>query len=66
MDRYYKRIQAMLIDMARTDPNNLIRRLYESGMNVEEIRELGYIVDIARRAVGYDETQDVLKKKGIY
>jgi hypothetical protein len=66
MDRYWKKVQAMLIDMARSDPNATIRRVYESGMTDDEVREIGYIVDMARRAVGYDESQDVLKEKGIY
>ena len=65
MDRYQKRLQTILFRMAYESPNEFLNYVYHSGMEHEEVRELKYLVDVARRAPGYDPTADPLKIHGI-
>ncbi|OGT90114.1 MAG: hypothetical protein A2514_11330 [Gammaproteobacteria bacterium RIFOXYD12_FULL_61_37] len=60
-DRTWKRLQGMLIVMAREDPNGFLEHLYRSGMEMEDIEDLEYLVKIARRAYGYDAEKDLLR-----
>ncbi len=59
-DRTWKKLQFILLQMAREDPNALISRIYHSGMDEEDIVELEYIIKVARRAPGYDDSKDLL------
>ncbi|MEE9493037.1 MAG: hypothetical protein V3W04_06625 [Gammaproteobacteria bacterium] len=65
-DRTMKRILAMLSKMAYEDPNNFIEYLYHSGMDVDDMRDLEYLVSIARRAPGYKKSKDQLKINGLF
>ncbi len=62
---YDKKIRAMLVTMAKEDPNDFIRRLYHAGLDQDELEDLKYLLKIARRAPGYDEHQDEFLKQGI-
>ena len=64
-DRTLKKIKYMLLKMAEEDPNHFLDHLYHSGMDQEDILDLKYMIDIARRAKGYDESLDQLKTQGI-
>ena len=62
MDRYWKKLQTILLAIAKEDPNRFLREVYYSGMEEEEIKELQWLVKIARRAPGYEESLDLLRK----
>ena len=64
-DRTWKKLQYMLLKMAEEDPNRLIAHVYHSGMDEEDIRELSYIISVARRAPGYKADEDLLQINGI-
>ncbi len=64
-DRTWRKLRYMLLKMAEEDPNHFLDHLYHSGMDKEDIIDLKYMIDIARRAKGYDESQDQLKLKQI-
>ncbi len=64
-DRTWKQLQYILIQMANEDPNEFLNYLYRSGMDSEDIQEMAYIVEIARRARGYDAKKDMLRIKRI-
>ncbi len=64
-DRTWKKLQFILLNMAREDPNEFIRQIYYSGIDEEDIEELRYLVSIARRAQGYDLEQDLLRLNSI-
>jgi hypothetical protein len=55
----------MLLKMAEEDPNRFLDHLYHSGMDEEDIQDLKYMVEIARRAKGYDAEKDMLRIKRI-
>lgn len=55
----------MLLKMAEENPNHFLDHLYHSGMDQEDLFDLHYMIDVARRAKGYDESQDQLKLKQI-
>ncbi len=59
-DRTWKKLQLMLLVMAREDPNALLAHIYHSGMDNEDITDLKYIIEVARRAPGYEKTEDLL------
>ena len=61
MDHYWKKINAILMGLAKEDPNRLLREIYFSGMSGEELEEMQWLVDIARRAPGYIDKQDLLR-----
>ncbi len=65
MDRYWKKLQAILIGMAKEDPNRFLREVYYSGMSGDDLQEIKWLVEIARRAPGYDESQDMLRISNI-
>ena len=65
MDFYHKKIRALLIRRAHDDPNTFVRELSEAGMSVAEKRDLYYLLQIARRARGYDPAQDRFLDEGI-
>ena len=65
MDRYWKKVSAILTVMAKEDPNRFICEVYYSGMEGEEIQAIKWLVDIARRAQGYDVNHDQLRICGI-
>lgn len=64
-DRTWKKIQYMLLKMAEEDPNGLIEHLYHSGMDKKDIKDLKYVVNVARRAKGYNPEHDLLKTNAI-
>ena len=59
-DRTWIKLQYMLLKMAEEDPNKLISQIFRSGMDEEDINELRYIINVARRASGYDAKLDLL------
>ena len=65
MDRDHKRQQAILINLAKEDPNTFLQQVFESGLTRSDLKELEYLINIARRAKGYDSDQDILRKKNI-
>ena len=65
MDFYHKKVRALLIRRAHEDPNTFVRELYEAGMAADEKRDLYYLLQIARRARGYDAAQDRFLQQGI-
>lgn len=65
-DRTLTKLKYMLLKMADEDPNHFLDHLYHSGMDQEDIHDLKYMIDIARRAKGYDESKDQLKLKQIF
>jgi hypothetical protein len=58
MDREHKRNQAILVTMAREDPNVFLQKAYAAGMASEDLVDIGYLITIARRAPGYDPDRD--------
>jgi len=64
-DRTWKKIQFLLLEMAREDPNSLLSKIYSSGIDNEDIEDLHYIIEVARRAPGYDKEADMLLNEGI-
>jgi RimJ/RimL family protein N-acetyltransferase len=64
-DRTWKKLQFMLLKMAEEDPNQFIGQVYYSGMDSEDINELKYIINVARRATGYETEKDLLLINGI-
>ncbi|MEJ2612392.1 MAG: hypothetical protein P8179_20600 [Candidatus Thiodiazotropha sp.] len=64
-DRTWRKIKYMLLKMTEEDPNRFLDHLYHSGMDEEEILDLKYMVEIARRAKGYDADKDMLRIKRI-
>jgi hypothetical protein len=60
-----KGLKYMALKMAFESPNETINAIYHSGMPEEEIKELQYIINAARRAPGYDPEKDVIKKMNI-
>jgi hypothetical protein len=64
-DRTWRKIKYMLLKMAEEDPNRFLDHLYHSGMDEEDILDLKYMVEIARRAKGYDADKDMLRIKRI-
>jgi len=64
-DRTWKKLQFMLLKMAEEDPNQFIAHIYYSGMDSEDIKELNYIIDVARRSTGYETEKDLLLINGI-
>jgi hypothetical protein len=64
-DRTWRKIKYMLLKMAEEDPNRFLDHLYHSGMDEEDIQDLKYMVEISRRAKGYDAEKDMLRIKRV-
>lgn len=62
---YDKKIRAMLVIMAKEDPNAFLLRLFQAGLDDTEREELGYLMTIARRAAGYDPQLDPFLEEGL-
>lgn len=60
-----KGLKYMALKMAAESPNETLNAIYFSGMPESEIKELIYIINAARRAVGYDADSDPILKAGI-
>jgi hypothetical protein len=58
MDRDHKRAQAILITLAREDPNVFLAKAYTAGLDVEDLPDVRYLINIARRSPGYDPDRD--------
>lgn len=58
MDRDHKRAQAILITLAREDPNVFLAKAYAAGLDAEDLPDVCYLINIARRAPGYDPDLD--------
>ncbi len=65
IDRTLKKLKTMLLKLAEEDPNHFLDHLYPSGMDQEDLFDLQYMIDVARRAKGYDASQDQLKRRQI-
>ena len=60
-----KGLKYMALKMAFESPNETINAIYHSGMPEEEIKELKYIINAARRAPGYDSEKDIILRMNI-
>ena len=60
-----KGLKYMALKMAFESPNETLNAIYFSGIPDDEIAELRYIINAARRAPGYDPKKDVLLIKGV-
>lgn len=60
-----KGLKYMALKMAFETPNETISAIYHSGMPEDEIKELQYIINAARRSPGYDPEKDIIKKMNI-
>jgi hypothetical protein len=57
MHRDHKRHQAILITIAREDPNAFLAKA-SLAVDKDELPDIGYLIAVARRAPGYDPAQD--------
>ena len=68
MDRDHKKNKALLGAMAKEDPNKLLAALYtgyKHKLSLSDLKDLVYLINLARKAQGYQEDRDFLKKEGI-
>jgi hypothetical protein len=65
MDRDHKRNQAILITMAREDPNVFLQDAFAAGMDRSDLSAIRYLINIARRPPGYDPSRDPFKAHGL-
>lgn len=66
MDTFHdKKSRALLVTMAKEDPNEFIQRLYHAGLDDDEREDLHYLLTLARRAPGYDAREDDFLKQRI-
>lgn len=65
MDRDHKRNQAILITMAREDPNVFLSKAYAAGIDADDISDIRYLINIARRAPGYEPDCDPFRTNRI-
>ncbi|MDX5935440.1 hypothetical protein [Acidithiobacillus thiooxidans] len=60
-----KGLKYMALKMALEAPNETLNAIYQSGMPEDEIKDLKYIINAARRAPGYDPEKDLILKMNI-
>ena len=54
--------KAILIMSIKDDPNNALQRIYEHGQSepdpIEFYKDVNYLIQVARRSVGYNRNYD--------
>lgn len=65
MDREFTTTRGILVAMATEDPNTFLGCVSNAGLEDDDIEGLEYLVDMARRAPGYDVRADMLRIRGV-